>query len=145
MKYMILRQVSGPHESGTTGEETSASPDFQGFLSFMVTYEDGIEVIYCYEVHLLPSAQGRGLGELLMRRVAEVGRRVGLEKAMLTVFKSNDKANRLYRRLGFDVDEYSPRPRKLRNGSIVDVDYWIMSLGLKDEKGHRSQESSDGK
>ncbi|KAL5359164.1 acyl-CoA N-acyltransferase [Aspergillus floccosus] len=124
MKYMILRQAAG--------KETSLdNADFQGFLSFMVTYEDGCEVIYCYEVHLLPSAQGRGLGEMLMKRFADLGRRVGVEKAMLTVFKSNIKAIRLYKKLGYEVDEYSPRPRTLRNGTVVDVDYWIMSRKLQ--------------
>ncbi|KAL4890985.1 GNAT family acetyltransferase Nat4 [Aspergillus ambiguus] len=133
MKYMILRRIIAGTDAEAAVEGSNADKMvFQGFLSFMVTYEDGQEVIYCYEIHLLPSAQGRGLGEMLMKRFAEVGRRVGVGKAMLTVFKSNAKANGLYKRLGYEVDEYSPRPRKLRNGTLVDVDYWILSRKVRD-------------
>ncbi|EAU34452.1 predicted protein [Aspergillus terreus NIH2624] len=131
MKYIVLRQATGDNAEAAGIEMSPDNAGFQGFLSFMVTYEDGYEVIYCYEVHLLPSAQGRGLGEMLMTRFAEVGRRVGVQKAMLTVFKSNTKANRLYKKLGYEVDEYSPAPRTLRNGTVVDVDYWIMSRKLQ--------------
>ncbi|KAJ5509379.1 hypothetical protein N7527_011522 [Penicillium freii] len=158
MKYLILRgtpndssdssgQVPGekhsdvadnnapsppPKESDESISSPGAgSPNVLGFLSFMVTYEDGKEVVYCYEIHLSPAARGRGVGTLLMGQMEGIGRAVGLEKSMLTVFKSNEIARRFYERLGYEVDEYSPRPRMLRNGTILDVDYLILSKGLK--------------
>ncbi|KAL2699013.1 hypothetical protein AAEP93_010401 [Penicillium crustosum] len=158
MKYLILRdtpndsgdssgQVPGekksdaddnkplsppPKESDESIPSTGAgSPNVLGFLSFMVTYEDGKEVVYCYEIHLSPAARGRGVGRLLMGQMEGIGRAVGLEKSMLTVFKSNEIARRFYARLGYGVDEYSPRPRMLRNGTIKDVDYLILSKVLK--------------
>lgn len=109
----------------------TGSPNVLGFLSFMVTYEDGKEVVYCYEIHLSPMARGRGVGKLLMGQMEGIGRAVGLEKSMLTVFKSNEIARRFYERLGYEVDEYSPRPRKLRNGTIKEVDYLILSKILR--------------
>ncbi|CAG8228516.1 unnamed protein product [Penicillium salamii] len=115
MKYMIVR----------------GSGRVNGFLSFMVTYEDGKEVVYCYEIHLAGDMRGRGLGGMLMGRMEGVGRAVGVEKAMLTVFKSNGVANRFYERLGYGVDEYSPGPRRLRNGTVKEPDYLILSKGLK--------------
>lgn len=102
-----------------------------GFLSFMVTYEDGKEVVYCYEIHLAAAARGRGLGVLLMSRMEEIGRSVGVEKAMLTVFRSNVVACRFYEKVGYAVDEYSPQPRRLRNGTIKEFDYMILSKRLK--------------
>lgn len=93
-----------------------------GFLSFMVTYEDGKEVIYCYEIHLSSEARGKGIGRLLIGRMEEIGRAVGLEKAMLTVFKSNTVARGFYEKGGYGVDESSPQPRRLRNGTIKEVD-----------------------
>jgi ribosomal protein S18 acetylase RimI-like enzyme len=156
MKYLILRdtandsdssgQVPGykqsdvaynnaPSSSNENDESASSSgtgsPNVLGFLSFMVTYEDGKEVVYCYEIHLTPTARGRGVGKLLMGQMEGIGHAVGLEKSMLTVFKSNEPARRFYERLGYEVDEYSPRPRKLRNGTIKDVDYLILSKKLK--------------
>ncbi|OQE87073.1 hypothetical protein PENNAL_c0020G01758 [Penicillium nalgiovense] len=156
MKYLVLRDT--PNDSGSSGQvpgekqsdivgnnapsslnengesvssSGTGSPNVLGFLSFMVTYEDGKEVVYCYEIHLSPTARGRGVGKLLMGRMEGIGRAVGLEKSMLTVFKSNETARRFYERLGYEVDEYSPRPRKLRNGTIKDVDYLILSKKLK--------------
>ncbi|OQE38913.1 hypothetical protein PENCOP_c007G00821 [Penicillium coprophilum] len=157
MKFLILRGMSD-HSSNSSvqvpkekqseivdnhapsppkeGDEPVASSDtgsrnFLGFLSFMVTYEDGKEVVYCYEIHLSSAARGRGAGRLLMAQMEGIGRAVGLEKSMLTVFKSNETARRFYERLGYEVDEYSPQPRKLRNGTIKDVDYLILSKRLK--------------
>lgn len=102
-----------------------------GFLSFMVTYEDGKEVVYCYEIHLSPMARGRGLGGVLMGQMEEIGRLIGLEKAMLTVFKSNVAAREFYRKGGYEVDENSPQPRKLRNGAVKEWDYEILSKRLQ--------------
>lgn len=125
MRYLIARRGSRDAAPETSAEAQGEM--ILGFLSFMVTYENGKEVIYCYEIHLSPSAQGLGLGGLLMRTLEDIGSRVGLEKAMLTVFKSNSKALRSYERLGFGVDEYSPQPRRLRNGRVKEADYLILS------------------
>jgi ribosomal protein S18 acetylase RimI-like enzyme len=156
MKYLILRDVpkTGSESSGTdavaekqsevTDEKdpseksdepvpasNAGSPSVLGFLSFMITYEDGKEVVYCYEIHLSPTARGRGVGRMLMDRMEGIGRAVGLDKAMLTVFKSNEVARRFYERLGYGVDEFSPRPRMLRNGTIKEYGYLILSKRLK--------------
>ncbi|KAJ5731279.1 uncharacterized protein N7483_005787 [Penicillium malachiteum] len=161
MKYLILRGVAGRSAVGTdaergdgpvedivksrsgdddhkneTDEEIGGATERSnggvlGFLSFMVTYEDGKEVIYCYEIHLSSAVRGQGLGALLMSRMDEIGKLVGLEKAMLTVFRSNVAACTFYEKLGYEVDECSPRPRKLRNGTIKEYDYLILSKRLK--------------
>jgi ribosomal protein S18 acetylase RimI-like enzyme len=125
MKYMILRRAV------SDGGESEGPGDFAGFLEYMVTYEDGYEVLYCYEIHLMPESQGQGLGEELMARFERVGARIGLEKAMLTVFKSNRRAMTFYQRVGYTEDESSPRPRKLRNGTVKEADYMIMSKSLR--------------
>ena len=135
MKYIILHRALSQNSNivgNTPAEETSPKGDMLGFLSFMVTYEDGKEVIYCYEIHLIPTEQGRGLGRLLMQKLEDIGRRIGLEKAMLTVFKSNSKAMRLYERLGYSPDEFSPEPRTLRNGTVKEPDYLILSKPLRE-------------
>jgi len=97
----------------------------------MVTYEDGYEVIYCYEIHLSPHLQGCGIGKHLMGIMEEVGKKVLLEKAMLTVFLENGGALKFYERVGYEEDDYSPQPRKLRNGVIKKPDYVILSKSLK--------------
>ncbi|EAA59090.1 hypothetical protein AN3825.2 [Aspergillus nidulans FGSC A4] len=133
MKYMILRRGASSSVQDTKGDSSSSilTGQFAGFLEFMVTYEDGYEVLYCYEIHLTPEVQGQGLGEELIERFEKIGRRVGLEKAMLTVFKSNSRAIKFYSRMGYAEDENSPRPRKLRNGTVKEADYMIMSKSLR--------------
>ncbi|KAL8765470.1 MAG: hypothetical protein Q9194_006555 [Teloschistes cf. exilis] len=103
-----------------------------GFLSFMLTYEDGYEVVYCYEIHLAPYMQGQGIGRHLMTLVEEAGTKAGVAKSMLTVFVENQAAIEFYEKLGYLVDEYSPEPRKLRNGSIKMPTYSILSKSLND-------------
>ncbi|KAL8954343.1 MAG: hypothetical protein Q9183_007182 [Haloplaca sp. 2 TL-2023] len=103
----------------------------QGFLSFMMTYEDGHEVVYCYELHLVPSLHGKGLGRHLMSLMEGAGMKVGVEKSMLTVFTENQSALAFYSKLGYSKDEYSPEPRKLRNGAVKDPGYVILSKPLR--------------
>ena len=106
--------------------ETLDSP-LIAFASFMLTYEDGMEVVYVYEIHMAREVRGSGLGRLLMDIVSEVGKRAGMEKVMLTVFESNQGARSFYERLGYTLDDFSPEPRMLRNGTVKHLDYSILS------------------
>ncbi|KAL8802808.1 MAG: hypothetical protein Q9182_003568 [Xanthomendoza sp. 2 TL-2023] len=118
---------------------TDSTAHVQGFLSFMLTYEDGHEVIYCYELHLSPLVQRRGLGRHLMGLIDGVGKRAGVEKSMLTVFVENQAALNFYEKLGYSKDEYSPEPRKMRHGTVKMPTYVILSKSLQgwttDEQG----------
>ena len=119
MRYVVLTVNAG-----------SVSERVVGFTSFMITYEDGHDVIYCYEVHLAPQLRSKGVGSLLMRIVEQIGRKVAVEKSMLTVFKSNTNALKMYAHLGYVEDQFSPQPRKLRNGTVKDHSYSILSKQL---------------
>lgn len=130
MKYMILRKQ---------GLSVRSFPDIGGFLSFMITYEDGIEVSYCYEVHLPAEMRNKGLGTVLMDNFEEIGRCVGVRKSMLTVFKSNTNAINFYEHRGYAEDDFSPRPMKLRNGTIRKFDYMIYSKDLANGVTHNTK------
>lgn len=128
MRYLIVRQ----HNAGLQLETAGITKrELSGFLSFMLTHEDGIPVIYIYEIHLKPHMRGTGMGRHLMVLVETIGSSVGVEKSMLTVFRSNDKAIRWYDRLGYGVDEYSPPDKTLRGGKVKQSDYLILSKRLK--------------
>ena len=105
-------------------------PVIEAFLSFMLTYEDGHEVVYCYEVHMVPALQGKGLGRYLVGIMEQIGAEARMEKSMLTVFVRNEGALRFYEKLGYAEDEYSPESRKLRNGVVKMPDYVILSKAL---------------
>lgn len=107
-----------------------ATLNLAGFISFMITYEDGYEVVYIYEIHFAPDWKGKGLGKKLVNLVESIGQNVGVTKAMLTVFRANNRAVDWYHRLGYKEDEFSPGPRKLRNGTTKEPSYIILSKRL---------------
>lgn len=113
-------------------ESSSAILPTIGFLSFMLTYEEGHAVIYLYEIHLSPTVSGCGLGKHLLNAVEDIGRSVGVEKSMLTVFRVNEHAREWYKRAGYRTDEYSPADKKLRGGKVKQADYLILSKSLQD-------------
>lgn len=99
-----------------------------GYTSLMPTIEEGEAVVYCYEIHLNPELRGTGLAGLLMGFLDTVAKNIEVvEKVMLTVFTCNTRAVKFYRHRGFEVDDISPRRRKLRNGVVKEPDYVIMS------------------
>ncbi|KAI9496243.1 hypothetical protein BDB00DRAFT_758716 [Zychaea mexicana] len=102
MRYLVARAASNPSE-------------LKGFLSFQMLHEETMDddvmaqAAYCFEVQLVFSARGRGLGEFLMRLLERIGSYWHMDKVMLTVFKANKGAFRLYtEKLGFTLDEISP-------------------------------------
>ena len=119
LRYLLLKPKS------------STDVPVEGFISFMLTYEDGHEVIYCYEIHLARQLHGHGVGKYLMGLMEDTGGKAGVEKAMLTVFLKNQQGLAFYKKLGYSEDDFSPQPRKLRNGVIKKPDYVILSKPLK--------------
>ncbi|POS83426.1 hypothetical protein EPUL_004801 [Erysiphe pulchra] len=84
----------------------------QGFMSFMPSYEDGTPVLYCYEIHLLPSLHGTGLALTLMKLLESVAAKIPIiEKVMLTCFTRNTRAFRFYTKIGYEIDPSTP-PRE---------------------------------
>lgn len=68
------------------------------------------------------------MGRMLMGFLEDVAASAPpITKVMLTCFLSNQHAFDFYKKLGFDVDEISPGPRKLRHGRVFVPDYAIMS------------------
>lgn len=126
MKYLIIQE-----RSIRTGTNDDYFSPVYGFVSYMITYEDGHEVVYIYEIHLQPEFCGLGIGKVLLGMVEEIGRKIKVEKAMLTVFKSNKRAVKWYHRIGYSVDDFSPQPRIMRNGTIKEPKYIILSKSLR--------------
>lgn len=127
MRFLLLRK-SVPDDSSPGAGAVVA------FLSFMITVEDELPVAYCYEVHVTPAMQGRGLGATLMSLMHRVGVATSMEKAMLTVFTSNHAAIRFYQRIGYyQYDEEVVKvPIRLRTGGkpTATPSYIIMAKDL---------------
>lgn len=128
LRYLLIKK---PALVEADSAENNASEDLIGFLSFMLTREDGYEVVYCYEIHLQSDFQGSGAGKTLMGIMEMVGKRAEVAKAMLTVFVENKGALKFYEKLGYVKDEFSPAPRNLRNGVMKYPTYLILSKSLR--------------
>lgn len=53
-------------------------------------------------------------------------------KVMLTCFTRNQRGVNFYSKLGYEVDEFSPPAKVLRNGTKVEAEYVIMSKRFRD-------------
>lgn len=62
---------------------------------------------------LRPDWRGRGLGAELMAAALEASRRCGLERVELAVFADNERAQRLYAKMGFVVEGVQSRRAKI--------------------------------
>lgn len=141
MRFLIALAVNpvdrGPNDDDDEGMETHA-----GFLSFMLTTEGPDAVIYVYEIHLYDWARGQGLGGWLMGVAESIGMKVGVDKAMLTVFASNERAEGFYRRRGYGEDESSPSLSmgRLKSGKVRRPEYYILSKKLKGDENEENEE-----
>ena len=118
MKYLLL----------TTSDEISFTPAYRvhGFLSFMLTREDDLPMIYCYEIHLWPSLRRRGIGRKLMGLMENIGKQAGVQGTMLTVFTKNKTGKKMYERMSYEVHDSNPSPRRLKGGRTKEPNYQIL-------------------
>lgn len=143
MRFVLVRKAEKIRKdtpSNSSDNRYSQSPkkqdedssDILGFSSFTLEIDPDTHIpqLYLYEIHLRPPVRSLGLGGHLMSLSETLARKLGLEKVMLTVFTCNTRAEALYRRLGYEVDEQSPEERVLRSGKVVRPKYLILSKTL---------------
>ncbi|KAF2749350.1 hypothetical protein M011DRAFT_305346 [Sporormia fimetaria CBS 119925] len=119
------------------------SPDFdprrpdpqsiRAFLSFKIDVDeppyDNYPIGFIYEVHVDESMRGKGIGSFLLTQAEMIIRSTGIQKVMLSVFKSNEGGRRLYERMGYTRDRSSPG-RWTRRG-FQEADYVFMSKNVE--------------
>eukprot|EP00995_Heteronema_vittatum_P000890 NODE_1122_length_1063_cov_218.447732_g773_i0.p1 GENE.NODE_1122_length_1063_cov_218.447732_g773_i0~~NODE_1122_length_1063_cov_218.447732_g773_i0.p1 ORF type:complete len:265 (+),score=125.94 NODE_1122_length_1063_cov_218.447732_g773_i0:59-796(+) len=80
-----------------------------GYVDFRFDMDFGRRVIYCYEMHIEPAGQRKGLGRHIMTTLELLGRKLQLEALVLTVFLDNLSGIEFYKRkLKYTIDESSP-------------------------------------
>jgi hypothetical protein len=86
----------------------------------------------CVKTPSTDHGDSTGLGSLLMGFHSTVAANLPpITKVMLTCFLSNHRGLDFYKRLGFEKDDISPEPRKLRYGKIFTPDYVILSKTVR--------------
>ena len=72
-------------------------------VGFLETYESD-ELVNITEIHINPAAQGKGIGSRIINDIVRKAKECS-KKVTLGCFKENDRAIRLYQRLGFRITE----------------------------------------
>ena len=57
--------------------------------SFMLTYQEGVEVVQSYEIHLSNALQGLPPGNQMTEIAESVSKAISMEKNVLTLFEAN--------------------------------------------------------
>lgn len=68
---------------------------------------------------------GMGIGGIMIERLLETAKKIGIEQMELEVAADNERAISLYRKLGFEVFGTFPDNMKYKDGSYADA-YWMM-------------------
>lgn len=68
---------------------------------------------------------GAGIGEIMMKTVLEVAKKIGYEQAELEVIADNAAAIKLYKKLGFENYGRFPNHMKYKDGTYADA-IWMM-------------------
>jgi len=90
-------------------------------------------LVYCYELQVVEKFARHGLGTKLMQYLWDIGQKKGMEKVMLTVFKSNQAGVKFYEKNGYTLDPSSPGYCSPSDEWVDDddeEDYQIMSKGV---------------
>lgn len=66
-------------------------------------------------MYVRPEARGAGVGDAIVEALLAEARRIGIRSVLLTVIAGNERAERLYRRWGFE--RYGVEPGAVRTGS----------------------------
>jgi ribosomal protein S18 acetylase RimI-like enzyme len=75
-----------------------------------------------------PAFEGRGAGRALMEALIEQARARGGTRMTLRVFAPNERAQRLYRRLGFELEGVLRGEFKVGDGELVDDLFMALEL-----------------
>lgn len=134
LNYVLLYK----RENGDTND---IEKKIIGFMSMRILQES-VQVIYLYEIQIIPQYRGKGLGSHLLdnfhslvpdlnknERFKSIYSRykdANVRGTQLTVFSSNTGADKLYRSLGYVPTGDSPRDRKLRSGAVIKPDYYLL-------------------
>ncbi|KAJ8914358.1 hypothetical protein NQ315_011346, partial [Exocentrus adspersus] len=81
--------------------------DMLGFSHFRFDLDQGIEVLYCYELQLVPTTRGKGLGKYMMQILEAIALVNNMRKVVLTVLKNNP-CSVFFKLMGYKIDESSP-------------------------------------
>ncbi|XP_052142165.1 uncharacterized protein LOC127761869 isoform X4 [Oryza glaberrima] len=116
-RYIFVRQSSNAittqnimkQDSGLEFTHEACNEDrLIGFVHYRFVLEEDVPVVYVYELQMVPSAQGKGLGKFLMELIELIACKSQMGAVMLTVQKANNLAMAFYKKLRYVISSTSP-------------------------------------
>lgn len=103
-----------------------------GFVHYRFIIEEGVPVLYLYELQLESHVQGKGLGKFLMQLVEAIAQVNGMSAVVLTVQKANVSAMKFYiTKLRYIISSISPSRVHVAAG--LETNYEILCKVFDDE------------
>jgi len=100
-------------------------------VHFRFDLECDDEVVYCYEIQIVPEVRRKGLGKFLMQILELMAHKTDMKKVMLTTFKHNPVGEDFFMtKLKYTVDETSPQDPLFDEG----YSYSILSKIMPEKK-----------
>jgi ribosomal protein S18 acetylase RimI-like enzyme len=83
-----------------------------GFIWYMIKEEEGKPCAYLYEVYIQPTYRNKGYGSEAIKLFVQDAETLGAETVWMHVFGHNEQALHLYKRLGFEISDYTLKLKK---------------------------------
>lgn len=112
-----------------------------GFILFKLCQDGDSRVLYLYEIHVDQKYHHLKYGTKLIKSLHNLAKSLhtyidsssplsayflNIKYTQLTVFSDNEKALSWYKRLGYTYNHGSPLPSTLRNGKVINPEYFIL-------------------
>ncbi|XP_065219269.1 N-alpha-acetyltransferase 40 [Planococcus citri] len=78
------------------------------FSHYRFDLDFDIEVLYCYELQLVPETRRKGLGKFMLQILELIAFSNNMKKVVLTVLKNNLEAMQFFKVMNYEADETSP-------------------------------------
>jgi len=109
------------------------------FSHYRFDMEGETEVLYCYEIQLIPSVRKKGLGKFMMQVLELMANKHEMKCVMCTVFKHNEAAEIFFmKKLNYTVDETSPE-----QGIYDEEDFTYQILSKLTKHGQKAAKEAE--
>lgn len=80
--------------------------NFIGYVIYDILKESGENYCLIYGIHLSKEARGKGVGSKLIEKVLREMKAKKIKKIVLDVSKKNTKAQKFYKKFGFEIESH---------------------------------------
>lgn len=98
-----LKSLEKQFSDGQVFILVKTNDQYDGFGSYELNYQNTAKV-KIHKLYVLPASQGKGIGNLLVQKIKDIGIR-HQQAALILNVKRNNKAVAFYKRMGFTITD----------------------------------------